>query len=62
MFGVPYVTELLSSKRFGVIWGCAAARTVRANLPDLLDRVLGGHIEPGEVFDLTLPLSKAAEG
>jgi hypothetical protein len=31
-------------------------------LPDLLDRVLAGRINPGRVFDLTLPLDEVAEG
>lgn len=35
---------------------------VRRFLPDLMDRVLKGRIKPGRVFDLTLPLSKVAEG
>ncbi|MFD4874085.1 zinc-dependent alcohol dehydrogenase family protein [Streptomyces sp. NPDC058420] len=35
---------------------------VRRFLPDLIDRVLDGRIEPGKVFDLTLPLDEAAEG
>ncbi|MEW1829803.1 zinc-dependent alcohol dehydrogenase family protein [Streptomyces sp. NPDC088196] len=35
---------------------------VRRFLPDLIDRVLTGRIEPGKVFDLTLPLDQAAEG
>jgi threonine dehydrogenase-like Zn-dependent dehydrogenase len=35
---------------------------VRAYLPDLIDRVLSGRINPGRVFDLTLPLDEAAEG
>ncbi len=35
---------------------------VRRFLPDLIDRVLDGRIEPGKVFDLTLPLDDAAEG
>jgi threonine dehydrogenase-like Zn-dependent dehydrogenase len=35
---------------------------VRRFLPDLIDRVMGGRIEPGKVFDLTLPLDEAAEG
>ena len=34
---------------------------VRAYLPDLLDRVWNSHIEPGKVFDLTLPLDQVAE-
>ncbi|KOX20114.1 IMP dehydrogenase [Saccharothrix sp. NRRL B-16348] len=35
---------------------------VRAYLPDLIDRVLDGRINPGKVFDLALPLDQAAEG
>ncbi|QFU91785.1 zinc-dependent alcohol dehydrogenase family protein [Amycolatopsis sp. YIM 10] len=35
---------------------------VRRYLPDLIDRVLAGRIDPGKVFDLTLPLDQVAEG
>ncbi|MGV9347825.1 zinc-dependent alcohol dehydrogenase family protein [Streptomyces spiralis] len=35
---------------------------VRRYLPDLIDRVLTGRINPGRVFDLTLPLEQVAEG
>ncbi|MER7774958.1 zinc-dependent alcohol dehydrogenase family protein [Streptomyces sp. NPDC096191] len=35
---------------------------VRAFLPDLIERVLTGRINPGKVFDLELPLDQAAEG
>ncbi|MEU3339319.1 zinc-dependent alcohol dehydrogenase family protein [Streptomyces sp. NPDC006668] len=35
---------------------------VRRYLPDLIDRVLTGKINPGKVFDLTLPLDQVAEG
>ncbi|TDU01828.1 threonine dehydrogenase-like Zn-dependent dehydrogenase [Streptomyces sp. 846.5] len=35
---------------------------VRAYLPDLIDRVLTGRINPGKVFDLTLPLDQVAQG
>ena len=35
---------------------------VRGYLPDLIDRVLTGRINPGKVFDLTLPLEQVAEG
>ncbi|MGW7069282.1 zinc-dependent alcohol dehydrogenase family protein [Streptomyces sp. NPDC054855] len=35
---------------------------VRRYLPDLIDRVLTGAIDPGKVFDLTLPLDEVAEG
>ncbi|MEU4657830.1 zinc-dependent alcohol dehydrogenase family protein [Streptomyces sp. NPDC023723] len=35
---------------------------VRRYLPDLIGRVLAGRIDPGRVFDLTLPLDQVAEG
>ncbi|MEU8147690.1 zinc-dependent alcohol dehydrogenase family protein [Nonomuraea sp. NPDC048901] len=35
---------------------------VRRYLPDLIDHVLSGRINPGKVFDLTLPLEQVAEG
>ncbi|MGX1128243.1 threonine dehydrogenase-like Zn-dependent dehydrogenase [Streptomyces glaucescens] len=35
---------------------------VRRFLPDLIDRVLTGRIDPGKVFDLSLPLEQVDEG
>ena len=35
---------------------------VRRYLPHLIDLVLKGVIDPGKVFDLTLPLDQVAEG
>jgi threonine dehydrogenase-like Zn-dependent dehydrogenase len=35
---------------------------VRRFLPQLIMRVWDGRINPGKVFDLTLPLDKVAEG
>jgi threonine dehydrogenase-like Zn-dependent dehydrogenase len=35
---------------------------VRRYLPDLIDRVFKGQMNPGKVFDLTLPLHQVAEG
>jgi threonine dehydrogenase-like Zn-dependent dehydrogenase len=35
---------------------------VRRYLPDLIERVLTRRIDPGKVFDLTLPLEQVAEG
>lgn len=35
---------------------------VRRFLPDLMDRVLQGRIQPGKVFDLTLPIAEVAAG
>lgn len=34
---------------------------VRRMLPDLIERIQSGTIDPGKVFDLTLPLEQAAE-
>jgi threonine dehydrogenase-like Zn-dependent dehydrogenase len=35
---------------------------VRRFLPDLIDLVLEAKIDPGKVFDLTLPLQQVADG
>ena len=35
---------------------------VRRYLPELIELVLSGQVEPGRVFDLTLPLTQVAEG
>jgi threonine dehydrogenase-like Zn-dependent dehydrogenase len=35
---------------------------VRRFLPDLIERILTRRIDPGTVFDLTLPLDRAADG
>ena len=35
---------------------------VRRFLPDLIERICTRTIDPGKVFDLTLPLDQAAEG
>jgi len=35
---------------------------VRRYLPNLIDLILNGKINPGKVFDLTLPLAQVAEG
>ncbi len=34
---------------------------VRQYLPELIDLILADKIDPGRVFDLTLPLDEAAE-
>jgi threonine dehydrogenase-like Zn-dependent dehydrogenase len=61
--GVPHGVELpirrMFQKNIGLAGGMAP---VRRYLPDLLDRVVSGAIEPGLVFDLTLPMSESAEG
>jgi threonine dehydrogenase-like Zn-dependent dehydrogenase len=35
---------------------------VRRFLPDLMDRVLSGRIQPGKVFDMDIPIAQVAEG
>jgi threonine dehydrogenase-like Zn-dependent dehydrogenase len=35
---------------------------VRRFLPELIDLIWNRQIDPGKVFDLTLPLDQAAEG
>ena len=61
--GVPHGVELpvrrMFQKNVGLAGGIAP---VRRYLPELLDLVLTGAIDPGRVFDLTLPLAEVAEG
>ena len=61
--GVPHGVELpigqMFARNVGVRGGMA---TVRTYLPDLMERVWSGRIDPGLVFDLTLGLEDAAEG
>jgi threonine dehydrogenase-like Zn-dependent dehydrogenase len=61
--GVPHGVELDGQALFfsqtGMMGGPAP---VRRFLPHLIDLVLKRSIEPGKVFDLTLPLADVAEG
>lgn len=61
--GVPHGIELpvrrMFQKNIGLAGGMAP---VRKYLPELLDLVLAGTINPGLVFDSTLPLDQVAEG
>ena len=61
--GVPHGVELdgqwLFFSQTGMLGGPAP---VRRFLPHLMDLVLERKIEPGKVFDLTLPLADVAEG
>jgi threonine dehydrogenase-like Zn-dependent dehydrogenase len=61
--GVPHGVVLpvgaMFSRNVGLAGGMAP---VRKYLPELLDLVASGTIEPGLVFDLTLPLDEVAEG
>jgi threonine dehydrogenase-like Zn-dependent dehydrogenase len=63
MVGVPHGVELplrvMFQRNVGLAGGMAP---VRAYLPELLDLVTSGAINPGLVFDLTLPLDQVAEG
>ena len=61
--GVPHVTDIPQEHMFWKNVGLRGGPApVRAYLPDLLQRVWDGRIEPGKVFDLTLPLEQVAEG
>ena len=61
--GVPHGVELpvrrMFQKNVGLAGGMAP---VREYLPHLLGLVLDGTIEPGKVFDATLPMDQVAEG
>ncbi|GAA4126375.1 zinc-dependent alcohol dehydrogenase family protein [Nocardioides fonticola] len=61
--GVPHGVELPVRTMFGRNVGLAGGMApVRRYLPELLELVLAGRIDPGPVFDLTLPLEEVAEG
>ena len=61
--GVPHGVQLDAQKLFFThVHLHGGPAPVRRYLPDLIDLVLRGAIEPGKVFDLTLPLSEVAEG
>jgi threonine dehydrogenase-like Zn-dependent dehydrogenase len=61
--GVPHGVELpvrrMFQKNIGLAGGMAPTRRY---MPELLEKVLDGSIEPGRVFDATVPLDKVAEG
>ncbi|MCX6401092.1 MAG: zinc-binding dehydrogenase [Propionibacteriales bacterium] len=61
--GVPHGVELpvgtLFAKNVGIRGGIAP---VRKYLPHLLELVVERKIDPGQVFDLTLPLDQSPEG
>jgi threonine dehydrogenase-like Zn-dependent dehydrogenase len=60
--GVPHGVEppvrRMFQKNIGLTGGVAPVRTY---LPDLLERTLDGTINPGMVFDMTLPLDAVAD-
>lgn len=56
--GVEIPVEPFFRRNVGLRGGMAP---VRAYLPDLIDRVLARTINPGKVFDVTMPLDRVAE-
>ena len=57
--GVTFDGQQLFFRQQSMLGGPAP---VRRFLPDLMNRVLAGAIQPGRVFDLTLPIAEVAEG
>ena len=57
--GVEVPVRRMFERNAGLVGGMAP---VRRHVPELLDLVLEGSIDPGRVFDLTLPLDRVAEG
>ncbi|WP_256842040.1 zinc-dependent alcohol dehydrogenase family protein [Ornithinimicrobium cryptoxanthini] len=61
--GVPYGAEAPITQMFRRNVGLAGGMApVRGYLDELLPRVWGGEVNPGRVFDKTLPLAEVAEG
>jgi threonine dehydrogenase-like Zn-dependent dehydrogenase len=61
--GVPHGVSLGAAELFGPQVGLRGGPApVRRFLPDLVELIWNGRIDPGQVFDLTLPLSEVAEG
>jgi threonine dehydrogenase-like Zn-dependent dehydrogenase len=61
--GVPHDARLdLQPVFFTLVRLNGGPAPVRRYLPNLINLVLDGKINPGKVFDLTLPLDQVAEG
>jgi threonine dehydrogenase-like Zn-dependent dehydrogenase len=61
--GVPHGVSLGAAELFGPQVGLRGGPApVRSFLPALIELIWNGEIDPGKVFDLTLPLSEVAEG
>jgi threonine dehydrogenase-like Zn-dependent dehydrogenase len=61
--GVPHGVELKGDELFYAhVHLHGGPAPVRRFLPELIDLVWNGKINPGKVFDLTLPLDQVAEG
>lgn len=61
--GVSHGVEL---NGFGLFWATVSLlggpAPVRRFLPELIELIMTDQIDPGQVFDLTLPIEQAAEG
>jgi threonine dehydrogenase-like Zn-dependent dehydrogenase len=61
--GVPHDVDLNGQQLFFThVHLHGGPAPVRRYLPNLIDLILNGTINPGKVFDLTLPLDQVAEG
>jgi threonine dehydrogenase-like Zn-dependent dehydrogenase len=61
--GVPHGVEISGERLFYAhIHLHGGPAPVRRFLPELIDLVCNGAINPGRVFDLALPLEQVAEG
>jgi threonine dehydrogenase-like Zn-dependent dehydrogenase len=61
--GVPHGVALDGEELFwSLVHLQGGPAPVRRYLPQLIEMVLNGTIQPGKVFDLTLPLDQVAEG
>lgn len=61
--GVPHGVQLEGAQLFYThVHLHGGPAPVRRFLPTIIDLVLNGRINPGKVFDLTLPLEQVAEG
>jgi threonine dehydrogenase-like Zn-dependent dehydrogenase len=61
--GVPHGVELDGQQTFfSHVHLHGGPAPVRRYLPQLIDLIVKGKIQPGKVFDLELPLDKVAEG
>jgi threonine dehydrogenase-like Zn-dependent dehydrogenase len=61
--GVPHGVEVPVGRMFSRNVGLAGGMApVRRYLPELLDLVTSGHIDPGRVFDAEVPLERVADG
>ena len=61
--GVSHGVEIPGLELFlGQVHLLGGPAPVRRFLPDLMDLIWKGEINPGRVFDLVLPLAQVAEG